>query len=72
MMSNKGIRSQTLYRSIDVQHVYHHAKFEFSSFSSLANMKGDGEGGLQQSNSIQVLVKIKLKQNQNNWSGNWS
>ena len=72
MMSNKGIRSQTLYRSIDVQHVYHHAKFEFSSFSSLANMKGDREGGLQQSNSIQVLVKIKLKQNQNNWSGNWS
>ena len=45
MMSNKGIRSQTLYRSIDVQHVYHHAKFEFSSFSSLANMKGDGGRG---------------------------
>ena len=29
MMSNQGIRSQTLYRSIDVQHVYNHAKFEF-------------------------------------------
>ena len=74
MMSNQGIRSQTLYRSIDVQHVYHHAKFEFSSFFSLANMKGDGGGGggLQQSNSIRVLVKIKLKQSQNNWSGNWS
>ena len=45
MMSNQGIRSQTLYRSINVQHVYHHAKFEFSGFSSLANMKGDGGRG---------------------------
>ena len=73
MMSNQGIRSQTLYRSIDVHHVYHRAKFEFSSFSSLANMKGDGgRGASTQSNSIWVLVKIKLKQNQNNWSGNWS
>ena len=33
---------------------------------------GKGGGGLQQSNSIWLLVKIKLKQNQNNWSGNWS
>ena len=34
--------------------------------------RGWGKGGLQQSNSIRLLVKIKLKQNQNNWSGNWS
>ena len=34
--------------------------------------RGWGRGGLQQSNSIWLLVKIKLKQNQNNWSGNWS
>ena len=36
------IRNQTLYGSIYIQHGYHHAKFEFSSFSSLANTKGDG------------------------------
>ena len=69
IMSSQGIRSQILYRSIDIQHVYRHAKFEFSSFSSLANMKGDGAH--QQSNSI-LLVKIKLKQDRNKWSGNWS
>ena len=45
MMSNQGIRSQILYRSIYIQHVYHRAKFEFSSFSSLANTKGGGGGG---------------------------
>ena len=42
MRSNQGIRSQTLYRSVYIQHVYHHAKFEFSRFSSLADTKGDG------------------------------
>ena len=42
MTSNQGIRSQILYRSIYIQHVYHCAKFEFSSFSSLANTEGEG------------------------------
>ena len=41
MTSNQAFRSQILYRIIYTQHVYHRAKFEFSSLSSLANKKGD-------------------------------
>ena len=46
MMSNQVFRSQFLYRVIYTQHIYHRAKFEFSSLPSLAN-KGGGGGGLK-------------------------
>ena len=34
-------RSQILYRVIYIQYIYHRAKFDFSSLSSLANTEGD-------------------------------
>ena len=37
--SNKVFRSHILYRGIYMQHIYHHAKSEFSSSSSLANTR---------------------------------
>ena len=40
--SDQVFRSQILYRCIHIQHIYHRAKFECSSFSSLANTKGGG------------------------------
>ena len=61
LTQNDGVKSTNqesnfVNRSIDVQHVYHHAKFEFSSFSSLANMKWMGEGGLQQYREIHYNI----------------
>ena len=38
---NQVFRSQILYRVIYIQHIYHRAKFDFSSLSSLANTEGD-------------------------------
>ena len=43
--SDQVFRSQILYRCIHIQHIYHRAKFECSSFSSLANTKGGGLKG---------------------------
>ena len=40
LTQNQVFRSQTLYRCIYIQHIYHRAKFEFSIFSSLANTGG--------------------------------
>ena len=40
MMSDQVLRSQILYRGLHIQHIYHHAKFECSSFSSVANTRG--------------------------------
>ena len=34
------MRSQILYRGIYIQYIYHHAKLEVSSLSSLANTRG--------------------------------
>ena len=44
--SNQVIRSQILYRGIYIQHINHHAKFEVSSLSSLANTRGGGLKGI--------------------------
>ena len=40
MTSDQAFRSQFLYRGLYIQHIYHRAKFECSSFSSLANTRG--------------------------------
>ena len=41
MTSTKFLGVKFLYRVIYIQHISHHAKFEFSSLSSLANTEGD-------------------------------
>ena len=40
MTSDQVFRSQILYRGLHIQHIYYRAKFECSSFSSLANTGG--------------------------------
>ena len=40
MTSNRVFRSQSLYRVTYTKHIYHRAKFDFSSLSSLANKEG--------------------------------
>ena len=38
------MKSQFLYRGLHIQHIYHHAKFECSRFSSLVNTKRSLKG----------------------------
>ena len=62
----------TLHGTQDIPHGTDHPHGTAHTLYRVKYERGWGRGGLQQSNSIRPLVKIKLKQNQNNWSGNWS
>ena len=64
MTSDEVFKSQLLYRSLHIQNIYHRAKFECSSFSSLANTRGGLKGP--------PLLKVTKKPGWNRVKPGWT